>query len=255
MGCDIHLYVEKRNASGEWVTADTWHDDEDEPGRKSVYLWGPGLKCLAGPLYSGRNYDLFAVLANVRNGYGVAGCDTGEGFVPIAEPRGVPEDACREYLDEVSHWDGDGHSHSWLTLRELLDFDWLRVSTKRGWVSPYEWAQWRDRGRPSGCSGGVGGGQVTHHTPEAFEDAWQKVRKARGYPEQRQASAHIRPGGEQDDLEMLRELLGGHPYTQVAWEVSYAEACSNFWADAMPRLLAMSEGRYDDLRITFFFDN
>ena len=40
----------------------------------------------------GRHYQLFAALAGVRNGFGFAGCVTGEPVEPIAKGRGLPED-------------------------------------------------------------------------------------------------------------------------------------------------------------------
>jgi len=46
--------------------------------------------------YGDRNYNAFAILADVRNGYGFAGCDTGDGFVPISTPKGFPDDMCEE---------------------------------------------------------------------------------------------------------------------------------------------------------------
>lgn len=62
--------------------------------------------------YRGRNYWLFARLSNVRN-------YSSEPIVPIAEPRGLPADACA-VLRGASDRDGvDGHSHSWQTLAEL----------------------------------------------------------------------------------------------------------------------------------------
>lgn len=99
MGCDIHIYREKK-INGAWVTADHWADEYDE-GRLSV-----PYKMRA---YSGRNYDLFGFLSDgVRN------------TVPGAfSPRDTPADASSEVAQEVARWDGDGHSHSWLGLDEL----------------------------------------------------------------------------------------------------------------------------------------
>lgn len=257
MGCDIHLYVERRDQDGIWHSLDTWNDDPDEPGRKSVYKWGPGFEQLAGPIYRERNYDLFAILADVRNGRGFAGCDTGDGFNPIAAPRGVPDDASPEYAAEVASWDGNGHSHSWLTLGELLCYDWTQTTKRRGWVGPSDWARWRDYGRPDSWCGDIWGGKVTHHSNADFEAAWQKVRATKGYPENRHAAAHIGrkdPDGMEDTAAFIRHL-GGAPYTQVEWVVSYHDACSGFWSDCVPKLLALSQGRFNDLRIVFFFDN
>lgn len=90
----------------------------------------------------GRHYQLFAVLAGVRNGTGFAGIQTGEVVTPISEPRGLPDDfkvdgdihpiaslsvmtkwrqkyhAADEPLEV---WMGD-HSHTWLTAAEMLEW-------------------------------------------------------------------------------------------------------------------------------------
>lgn len=46
-----------------------------------------------------RHYQLFAVLAGVRNGYGFAGVITGEVVPPIAPRRGLPPDFEMDYHD------------------------------------------------------------------------------------------------------------------------------------------------------------
>jgi len=43
---------------------------------------------------------------------------------PISYPRGVPKGASSGYLYSVNLWDSDGHSHSYFSLKELLDVDW-----------------------------------------------------------------------------------------------------------------------------------
>jgi hypothetical protein len=101
MGCDIHPYAEVRR-DGKWQRAPIQVPDD-------------------------RNYWTFAVLADVRNGFGFAGCYTGEPVTPIAQPRGLPEDTSvsdndAKYDSPEYVWLGD-HSHSWLTLQELLAVD------------------------------------------------------------------------------------------------------------------------------------
>lgn len=251
MGCDIHFYVEKRTPDG-WVSADAWEPSpyEDESGRLRVDY--------KKAFYSGRSYNLFAILADVRNGRGFAGCKTGDGFNPIAEPRGVPEDCCVEYREEAAGWEGDGHSHSYFTLAELLAYDWTQVTTQQGWVNIAEWARWRDKGKPDGWSGGVMGGEVKHLTTEDFEAAWQSVRIARGYPEVRHASAHLCRHGDEEDIEMMRSILGRSAYTLVQWSEPYYEAIgSEFFGKTIPKLLkvAADAGGQDNVRVTFFFDN
>lgn len=110
MGCDIHLYVEYRktiNSVPDWYSGDYlminpyYGTDEDEPKYNIV------------PLYDNRNYDLFAILADVRN-Y----CDNKY----ISLPKGLPSDITKETAKENLYWGDDGHSHSYLTLKELLEF-------------------------------------------------------------------------------------------------------------------------------------
>jgi len=85
-----------------------------------------------------RHYQLFAVLAGVRNGRGFAGFSTGQAIQPIADPRGLPTDFlfdgdCHSthngkclgpYWEEgepLELWMGD-HSYSWLTSQEMLEW-------------------------------------------------------------------------------------------------------------------------------------
>lgn len=101
MGTDIHPYAEVRQ-NGKWQRA---------------HIEVP----------SDRNYWTFAILANVRNGFGFAGCYTGEPVTPISEPRGLPPDTSiadndLDFEDPKYVWLGD-HSHSWVLLSELLAYD------------------------------------------------------------------------------------------------------------------------------------
>lgn len=89
MGCDIHAMIECKDEYGFWNNC--------------------GDPCI------GRDYELFAVLAGVRNdGYGVK---------PIAELRGVDEGSCGPFRAWVERWDADAHSASWVTLAEMKAYD------------------------------------------------------------------------------------------------------------------------------------
>jgi hypothetical protein len=112
MGCDIHLYVERRTDSG-WEHVPDHSDDWRDTAN-----W-----------YSTRNYNLFAILADVRNGHGFAGIKTGDGFIPIDYPRGLPADVSTKVDAECVEWGIDGHSHSHLTIAEILAFDWDQSTT------------------------------------------------------------------------------------------------------------------------------
>jgi hypothetical protein len=56
-----------------------------------------------------RDYVLFARMANVRNH---------NNTVPIAEPRGLPEDICLLTQLSSDSWCSNGHSYSWLSIDE-----------------------------------------------------------------------------------------------------------------------------------------
>ena len=90
MGCDIHLFAEVKR-DGVWT---------HEPGE----------------FYDGRNYDLFGILADVRNR---------NELTPISDRIGWPDDVC-EYAKDYSY-DMDYHSHGHLTVAELIAFDWTQT--------------------------------------------------------------------------------------------------------------------------------
>lgn len=181
MGTDIHLYVERRVA-GRWEYAEELPPRPcaacDATGKVTCFAGQPqeevrdcyrcdGVGLTLAP-YGDRNYDLFSMLADVRNGYGFAGCKTGDGFDPLAEPRGLPRDlslALRtESFEDGAPWLGD-HSFSHATLAELLAYDYDRVTTKSGVVDSATFAEWRERGSvgaPGSWSGGVSGPDVLH---------------------------------------------------------------------------------------------
>ena len=130
-----------------------------------------------------RHYQLFAVLAGVRNGSGFAGVLTGEAVKPIAEQRGVPTDFAvddaylhplasldlmdpthRKYHEDgepVEVWLGD-HSHSWLTGDEIIAWaDTDPRAVQYGVIGRADYDRWERGTRPAGgYSGDVYGNTV-----------------------------------------------------------------------------------------------
>lgn len=118
MGCDIHIYVE-RKIRGKWCDCDYFVKNHS-----SIY----SSEFIRIETLGDRNYALFATLANVRN-YG--GADY------ICEPKGFPDDASEYVKSEYENWLGDAHSCSYLTLKELIDFQKEKHPLKRrGMISP-----------------------------------------------------------------------------------------------------------------------
>lgn len=119
MGCDIHLFAEKK-VNGKWVTLDKWVNNPDYPHDDNRELI---IETEFGGEYNGfysygRNYNLFAALCGVRSSH------FNNPPKPIRRPRGIPKDCCEETRRERIIWSEDAHSDSFLTLSELIRYDW-----------------------------------------------------------------------------------------------------------------------------------
>lgn len=121
MGCDIHLHTEVFDADSEhWR-----YVFPSEVGLEaSPYYEGEG----DSPWRTGRDYPLFAALADVRNGGAIK---------PVSLPRGLPGDATTLTRLASDTWGSDGHSHSWLSLDEVQAYRWDDVAA----LVDAEWAQ------------------------------------------------------------------------------------------------------------------
>ena len=115
MGCDIHLHCEYRK-NGIWYNCDNFEWNQETGQYEFVSI------------YSDRNYILFGVLAGVRSNEPEK----------IDSPRGLPDDIAlktKELADLDFKWT---HSHSYLTLRELLKWrerqqkKWKKLKKKNG---------------------------------------------------------------------------------------------------------------------------
>lgn len=134
MGCDIHFFAERKYKT-KWTRS--YPDGKTEEhqtegwlkiGKKFKNTYFDVLEAISDyneivtdQPYRGRNYTLFAFLADVRNYWDVE---------PLAQPRGIPKDISDDLKEVIDDWGGDGHSHSWFTLKELLDADWNQTITK-----------------------------------------------------------------------------------------------------------------------------
>lgn len=96
MGCDIHLFLERKTPKG-WV-ANTPYGVDD---------WDSTIQVIDN--YP-RCYLLFGILAGVR-------CYDP---TPLGQPRGVPKDCSQEYKDFVDKWGPDGHDHSFFNVAEII---------------------------------------------------------------------------------------------------------------------------------------
>lgn len=174
MGTDIHGVFQKRTAT-DWEDVPSKYDER-------------------------RHYQLFAVLAGVRNGYGFAGTPTGEAVTPISDPRGIPADfrmdgethpvASRELMgrraqyhaqgEPVEIWMGD-HTHSWLTGAEILAWaERAPCVVKTGIVSREQYAKLDREAGPDAWCGMISGHGIVIVNDNAVEmeatPGWTHVR-------------------------------------------------------------------------------
>jgi len=119
MGCDIHSYVEVKQANGTWHAPLGFQTDSNL-AYPETYEDAEYTTNAPSPV-NDRNYDLFGFLAGVRRDTTPAliwlGIDGGWGG--YSHLRGLPDDMAEFTAKEWKDWDGDGHSASWLTIAEL----------------------------------------------------------------------------------------------------------------------------------------
>ena len=104
MGCDIHLHAEVKIA-GKWE-----------------HYAMPDCR---------RDYALFERMAGVRGNVANA----------ISAPRGIPKNATTVTKFDRKRWGSDGHSHSWLSAKEISGLREWDDKRGGGWDSK-EWDQW-----------------------------------------------------------------------------------------------------------------
>lgn len=127
MGCDISIYVERKGYDGKWYNCDYFVQSIYSPGKYHRIS-----------IFDDRSYALFATLANVRN---YSNTDY------IREPKGFPNDAGDYLRSEYEDWGRYDHSHSYLTLQELIDFQNEKHPLKRsGMLSPEALKQFDEHG-------------------------------------------------------------------------------------------------------------
>jgi hypothetical protein len=228
MGCDIHVVVERRtDAAAPWLRIQT-RGYFQRPNRYDISArdWRelrPGEIDQPDALTQ-RNYDVFALLAGVRNGYD---------WRPLDEPRGVPSDAT---VDDAAasgdDWLGD-HSHSHATVAELLAFFANVQHVTKDGVIPLDeyikwaWRDWDQRRAPHDYSGDISGpGIVVINEVDRDRAKTIDAAKATGEP---------------------------RPHVRATWPENSLTSARHFYECALPWLTAI--GSPEHVRIVFGFDS
>jgi hypothetical protein len=202
MGTDIHTVVQVRKGD-QWVTV-----------KKSVA--------------DDRNYQIFSILADIRNGYGFAGCPTGDAVTPISEPRGLPDDFGRDNDGRhEDHYMGD-HSFSWLLLSEMNDYanhNALLSVGKTGVLTLEHYLAIRELGpnaQPLEWCGSVVGRDIVTLSVDEIEKGFAKN----------------------------TPMLPGKVYVQYDWTVNLIKSCG---FDEVVREIYEAAGKEDPRNVRFVF--
>lgn len=113
MDCDIHMFCEEKetiNGVTEWRNVDHLKKNHYH----GLYEDCEESEFEVVELCSSRDYSMFTALCGVRD------C-TGQS-PKIDDPRGLPKDCCAFIREESDRWGCDGHSHSYVNLRQVRDF-------------------------------------------------------------------------------------------------------------------------------------
>jgi len=222
MGTDIHMYAEEK-VNGVW---------EEVPELDSIY--------------DERNYTTFGVLAGVRLP------DT-KGLVCISSPKGLPHDISSDVLRESENC--DSHSHSFLTLAELLEFNWEANFLVYRNVDMQGYQKFKKGLNYSSC--GLFSGKYKFKSNAEMD---------RLYEDERRQLCHVDAG--------VIDLGAYSYYTTVGVEESHLDACYYFVNSVIPKLckrirssntllpaessenpLPEETGNPKDIRIVFWFDS
>lgn len=218
MGCDIHLYVERQKKDGTWVRV------PDSKGPKHPY-YDPNAderhkEYFDKPEWNtGRDYMLFARLAGVRRN-----------VKPIAEPKGVPSDMSKSTAKDWKQGQGDWHTASYLSAKELLD------AKDEPWqfrhcLSMKLYKEYMANGK-------------TELPPEDDNFLW-------GRP----SNLKLISNAEMERMLSLSAFWNGDDYyTDILIQDPNLEADMHLWEKIVPAMLAV-EPNPEKIRIVFWFDN
>lgn len=155
MGCDIHCIVEMKGKDGRWsaIKGSGWYrrdlkrsstnGGEHEEYWKERYAQVKKESLDTQWIFEDRYYELFAILADVRN-Y--------EEYPALFAYRGLPHLSSIGTRLELRDWGTDAHSLTYFSLKDIKDADWDQIATKTAYVPDKAWEEFEsnpDLKRPS----------------------------------------------------------------------------------------------------------
>lgn len=180
-----------------------------EPGKVRDQWWGD------------RHYLVFALLGNQRNGFGFAGCYSHEPIIPLSDCLGFPDDLSADAVAWMEVRGGE-HSASWVSLRDVLRYDYEQPLRRGGVVSLQEFDSYLRKGEPDNWCGDISGSRVRFVSPEVATEM------------------------------VKRKDFDENTFTRITWTVPLKRALEGF-IERM-KMLAMTVGEHE-CRLVFDFDS
>lgn len=256
----------------EWSDSDVVDYSDDD------YKWSVSLNRAEGdpPFktaepYGERHYTLFAALADVRNGFGFGGVDLGDPIQPIDRPRGVPPDCSPEWREYVEGWGVDGHSHSWLTVKETLEWDgWDQQVVNRGVTDAESYEEFKRTGKlPDNISGSISGQGIV--TVPWWEYDEHLRNRERGAYEMTMGGA-FRAATDNDEFEDKPGTMSAQPlvdkplwaesddlrvHVKFQWTEILRDQIGESFFHTMEQMRQLGDPAFDgkDVRLVMLFDN
>jgi hypothetical protein len=244
MGTDIHPLVEVRR-KGQWHThqpktpCSYYYDYKYDPvtqqrvptldanGEKIRSKWDT-CKYRLPDYFSDRNYSMFSVLADIRN----------DGSIPaMTRNRGFPSDTAPGSASYVDPENVD-HSPGYVTLTEMLAYDWSMMIESSGRISAQQYMTLRGTGKSPDSWYGWASGRVTV-TAAQYEQMLEPVYDV--YANEI-APNSLKPGVNYDIDYTWHEFL--------VEQVPQLVKVMNYLTSIIPK-----GGTSDDVRLLFYFDS
>jgi len=148
MGCDIHCIVEKKGNDGMWkaikgqgclikMCKEHIHEAVKQNNKDNIdyytkrlleYRKSHGLSIEW--IFDDRHYELFALLADVRN-Y--------DEWPALFAGRGLPPHPSTSTQSELKEWDSDAHSLTYFSLKDIKDAKWDQKVIRTAVVEDGDW--------------------------------------------------------------------------------------------------------------------
>lgn len=261
MGCDIHGFCEVKE-NGVWklntkkVFKNPYYLSTEEV--KEIQAKDPGYEILEWQRdqfrehpSDTRSYDWFAILANVRNGWGFAGITTGEGFSIIDEPRGVPDDCTPEWKEQVDQWRGDMHSHSYLSVEDFDNFNWNQLTNKQGVIPLDEYKKLAGTNQcPGSWSGGISGPNII----TVDEDAAEKILREQSVVVDEYVIPDRRLTRDKSKGHLVSLESGHNIWVLYKWTILYSD-WFEYKIESIVKPMRTLRKEYEEVRYVFGFDN